>query len=134
MQNKMMEVRTERLTQLPEGTQLSSDDEEEIYSQVLVDSKKERYGFKSGTGPVPKRKTVDIYSERLGQQEVIQNLQSEAQDSRCRMSEMEARLNQQQELIQKLLQQLNPPSEHPGHSYQRHESPPLSPPPSAPVC
>ena len=91
----MIELRNERLTQLSEGTQLNSDDEEEIYSQVLVDSKKERYGFKRGTGPVPKKKTADIYSERLIQQEAFENLQNEVQDSRRRMSEIEARLNQQ---------------------------------------
>ena len=71
MQNKMIELRNERLTQLPKVTQLSSDDEEKIYSQVLVDSKKERYGFKHGTGPVSKKKTVDIYSERLIQLETF---------------------------------------------------------------
>ena len=65
---------------------------------------------------------------------MIEDLQNEAQNSRRRMSEMEARLNQQQELIQKLLQQLNPPSEYPGHSFQRHEGPPPPPPPPAPVC
>ena len=41
------------------------------------------------------------------------------------MSDMEILMKQQQELIQKLLQQINPSSDHPGPSVSRIEDPDL---------
>ena len=135
----MLELRNERLSQLPEGSQLQSDDEEEIYSQVLINERYEKYGFKRGTGPVIKKRQL-CNSEGHTQRLLVENLRAEVvqhvtnvedriklQDEMMKLQN--ERLKRQDELIQQLLQQLNPPSNHPGLSLQRQNGPPSPPPP-----
>nr|GMN73644.1 hypothetical protein TIFTF001_053059 [Ficus carica]GMN73653.1 hypothetical protein TIFTF001_053061 [Ficus carica] len=116
----MMEVRNERLSQLPDGSQLDSDDEEDIYSQVLINEKYEKYGFKRGTGPVIKKRQLSS-SGATTQRLLVNNLRTEVADHKQRVTDMEdrmkmqdERLKKQDELIQQLLQHLNLPSDHPG--------------------
>ncbi|GMN40598.1 hypothetical protein TIFTF001_009831 [Ficus carica] len=132
----MMEVRNERLSQLPEGSQLDSDDEEDIYSQVLVNEKNEKYGFKRGTGPMMKKRQLSS-SGGSTQRLLVDNLRIEVADHKQRVADMEdrmklqdERMKKQDELIQQLLQQLNPPSNHPGLFFQRQNG--LPPPPPQP--
>ncbi|GMN30435.1 hypothetical protein TIFTF001_002791 [Ficus carica] len=134
----MMEVCNERLSQLPEGSQLDSDDEEDIYSQVLMNERNEKYGFKCGTGPVIKKRQLSS-SGGPTQRLLVENLRTEVAINKQRVTDMEdrmkmqdERLKKQDELIQQLLQQLNPPSDHPGLFFQRQNGPPPLPlPPSA---
>ena len=145
----MLELRNERLSQLPEGSQLESDDEEEIYSQVLINERYEKYGFKRGTGPVIKKRQLSS-SEGPTQRLLVENLRTEVakhvtdmedrmkrQDEMMKrqeemMKEQNDRLKRQDELIQQLLQQLNPLSNHPGPLLQRQNGPPSPSPPPAP--
>ena len=53
MQDQMIKIRDARLSELSEGSELDSDAEEEIYSQVLSSARYEKYDFKRGIGPVP---------------------------------------------------------------------------------
>ena len=129
MQEEMTKIRETRLSERPEGSELDSEEEEEIYSQVLSSKRYEKYGFKRGVGPVPKQPLDGRKSRGLA----CESLRNEVQENQRRMSDMEALMKQQQELIQKLLQQVNAPSEHPGPNNPRVEDPP-PPPPSALVC
>ena len=134
----MMEVCNERLSQLPKGSQLDSDDDEDIYSKVLINKRYEKYGFKRGTCPVIKKRQLSS-SGGSTQRLLVENLRIEVADHKQRVTDMEdrmklqdERMKKQDELIQQLLQQLNPPSDHPGLLFQRQNGPPPPPPPPQP--
>ena len=112
----MKELRDEKLSQLPDDSQLESDEEEEIYSQVLSNDKYEKYGFKRGVGPVKRR---SITSSR-----------ETTQDLRTRLEDMELRFKRQEELLHQLIQQLNGPADHP----RNHDGPPSPPSALAATC
>ncbi|GMN36048.1 hypothetical protein TIFTF001_042349, partial [Ficus carica] len=81
---RLMEVRNERLSQLPEGSQLDSDDEEDIYSQVLINERYEKYEFKCGTGPVIKKRQLSG-SGGTTQRLLVENLRTEVADHKQRV-------------------------------------------------
>ncbi|GMN36451.1 hypothetical protein TIFTF001_042440 [Ficus carica] len=129
MQDQMIKIRDARLSELPEGSKLGSDAEEEIYSQVLSSARYEKYGFKRGIGPIPRQASQ---THKSGQPR-YESLQNEIQEGKVRMAEMEDHLKQQREAIQLLLQRLNMPSNHPGPNLPGNKDPP-PPPAPAPVC
>jgi len=55
MQEQMIKIRDARLSEALDRSELDSDVEEEIYSQVLASKKYEKYGFKRGIGPVQRQ-------------------------------------------------------------------------------
>ncbi|GMN65509.1 hypothetical protein TIFTF001_034576 [Ficus carica] len=62
-------IRDARSSELPEGSKLDSDAEEEIYSQVLSSARSEKYGFKRGIV-----RMADMEDQMKQQREVIQIL------------------------------------------------------------
>ena len=129
MQDQMIKIRDARLSEVPEGSKLDSDAEEEIYSQVLSSARYEKYGFKRGIGPIARQASQ---THKSGQPR-YESLQNEIREGKLRMADMEDHLKQQRELIQMLLQRLNMPSNHPGPNLPGNEDPP-PPPAPAPVC
>ncbi|GMN74941.1 hypothetical protein TIFTF001_052489 [Ficus carica] len=127
--NQMIKIRDARLSELSEGSELDSDVEEEIYSQVLSSARYEKYGFKRGIGPVPRQASHGSKSGRPR----YESLQNEVQEGKLRMADMEYQLKEQRELIQNLLQRLDVPSNHPGPTLPSNEDPPPPPTPAA-VC
>ena len=75
-----MEVRNERLSQLPEGSQLDSDDEEDVYSQVLMNERYEKYRFKHGTCLMIKKRQLSN-SRGPKQRLLVENLRTEVVDN-----------------------------------------------------
>ncbi|GMN36597.1 hypothetical protein TIFTF001_042472 [Ficus carica] len=63
--DQIIKIRDARLSELSEGSELDSDVEEEIYSQVLSSARYEKYGFKRG---------IDMEYQLKEQRELIQNL------------------------------------------------------------
>ena len=129
MQDQMNKIRDARLSELPEGSKLDSDEEEEIYSQVLSSARYEKYGFKRGIGPIPSQTSQTHKSK----QPRYESLQNEIREGKLRMANMEDHMKQQREVIEMLLQRLNKPSNHPGPNLPGNEDPP-PPPAPAPVC
>ena len=138
MQNRILEARDERLSQLPGEVQLELEEEEEIYSQVLSTQKYEKYGFKRGTGPVP-RMPKDSSSRGSTQiaalSKKVESLENDKLEYQRRMADMEEQIKQSNELLRKFIHEFNPPSEHPRSFFQQHDNqPPPPPPPAAPLC
>ncbi|GMN70148.1 hypothetical protein TIFTF001_039193 [Ficus carica] len=129
MYDQMIKIRDSHLSEVPEGSKLDSDAEEEIDSQVLSSVMYEKYGFKRGIGPIPRTASQ---THKSGQPR-YESLQNEIREGKVRMADMEDHLKQQREVIQMLLQWLNMPSNHPRLNLPGNEDPP---PPSAPapVC
>ncbi|GMN38918.1 hypothetical protein TIFTF001_008131 [Ficus carica] len=127
--DQMIKIRDARSSELPEGSKLDSDAEEEIYSQVLSSARSEKYGFKRGIGPIPRQSSE---THKSGQPR-YEGLHNEIWEGKVRMADMEDQMKQQREVIQILLQRLNMPSNHPGPNLPGNED---SPPPPAPalVC
>ncbi|GMN59612.1 hypothetical protein TIFTF001_028708 [Ficus carica] len=69
--DQMIKIRDARLSEVPEGSKLDSDAEEEIYSQVLSSARYEKYGFKRGIG---KLRMADMEDHLKQQRELIQML------------------------------------------------------------
>ncbi|GMN65153.1 hypothetical protein TIFTF001_034226 [Ficus carica] len=133
--------------------ELDSDDEEDIYSQVLMNERYEKYGFKQRTDPVIKKRQLSS-SGGPTQRSLVDNLRTEVADNKQRVTNMEDRmkrqdkmmkrqdetmkrqdemLKKQDKIIRQLLQQLNPPSDHQGLFSQRQNGPLPPPPPLAPM-
>ena len=129
MQDQMIKICDARSSELPEGSKLDSDAEEEIYSQVLSSARYEKYGFKRGIGPVPWQASQALKSG----QPRYESLQNEIREGKLHMADMEDQMKEQRELIQKLLQRLNVPSNHPGQTLPSNEDLPPSPAPAL-VC
>ncbi|GMN37021.1 hypothetical protein TIFTF001_042564 [Ficus carica] len=127
--DQMIKIRDACLSELLEGSELDSDVEEEIYSQVLLSAWYEKYGLKRGIGPVPRQASHGSKSGRPR----YESLQNEVREGKLRMADMKYQLKEQRELIQNLLQRLNVPSNHPGPTLTSNEDPPPPPAPAA-VC
>ncbi|GMN26139.1 hypothetical protein TIFTF001_043964 [Ficus carica] len=97
--DQMIKIRDACLSELSEGSELDSDVEEEIYSQVLLSARYEKYGFKRGIGPVPRQASHGSKSGRPR----YESLQNEVREGKLRMADMKYQLKEQRELIQNLL-------------------------------
>ncbi|GMN38929.1 hypothetical protein TIFTF001_008154 [Ficus carica] len=82
--DQMIKIRDARLSELLEGSELDSDVEEEIYSQVLSSARYEKYGFKHGIGPVPRQASHGSKSRRPR----YESLQNEVREGKLRMADM----------------------------------------------
>ncbi|XP_024024868.1 uncharacterized protein LOC112092575 [Morus notabilis] len=63
---QMIKIRDARLSEVLEGSELDSDAEEEIYSQVLSSERYKKYGFKRDIGPVLRKAPQGRKSRGLG--------------------------------------------------------------------
>ena len=90
MQEQMIEIRDVRLSEVQEGSELDSDTDEEIYSQVLSSERYEKYGFKRDISPVLRNAPQARKSRGSG----YEKLQNEFQENKRRMSDMEILMKQ----------------------------------------
>ena len=137
MQKRIIDIRDERLSRLPKGLQLDSNEEEEVNSHVSVNKRYAKHGFKRGADPMLRKKSqksnsrgpspqLSVETRRM----TMQELRNMNEEHRRRISEMELRLKKRGELLDRIQQQLNLLSNHLGITFiQKQDDLPLPPPP-----